>query len=122
MKIYLAGPMRCVEYYNFPLFDSVTESLKEMGNLVINPAEMDRTMHGFDAMLLPKDFDWSVVPDGFDLNACIQHDIDCVLWADAVVLLPNWETSNGAKAEIAVARWAQKKVLLWPDMVQLEVF
>jgi len=80
---------------------------------VANPADMDREQRGFDAAKLPADSDWSLVPDGFDLHGCIRHDVEAVLWADALVLLPMWEQSIGATAEVAIARWAMKDVRVW---------
>ena len=38
--------------------------------------------------------------------------------SDGIALLPNWEGSKGAKAELAVAQWLGKKVYLYPSMVE----
>ena len=40
--IYIAGPMRGVEEYNYPAFDRQAAALEKQGWQVINPAEMDR--------------------------------------------------------------------------------
>ena len=40
--IYIAGPMRGIEDFNFPAFDRQEELLKKQGWVVINPAELDR--------------------------------------------------------------------------------
>jgi len=117
MTLYLAGRMRCIPYYNFPAFDAARDALKARGHTVISPADLDRE-HGFDAMLLPPDYDWSRVPEGFDLNACIRRDVDAVLRCDALVFLSgDWTASIGSKGEFAVALWARKPVFeLSPDM------
>ena len=39
--IYIAGPMRGIEDFNFPAFDRQEELLKKQGWVVINPAELD---------------------------------------------------------------------------------
>ena len=110
MTIYLAGKMRSVPYYNFPAFDAARDALQARGHTVISPADLDRE-HGFDAMTLPDDYDWSRIPEGFDLNACIRRDVEGVLRCDALVFLPgDWSASVGCKSEFAVARWAGKPV------------
>jgi len=107
---YLAGPMRGLPYYNFPAFDAARDALQAGGWDVASPADLDRA-HGFDAMRLPPDTDWSQIPEGFDLHACIKRDVDAVLRCDALVFLPgDWTKSIGGKGEFAVALWARKPV------------
>jgi len=102
--------MLCIPYYNFPAFDAARDALRARGHTVISPADLDRE-HGFDAMLLPPDYDWSRIPEGFDLDACIRRDVDAVLRCDALVFLPgDWTASIGSKGEFAVALWARKPV------------
>ena len=40
--IYVAGPMRGFENYNYPAFDRCARVLRDQGCDVINPAELDR--------------------------------------------------------------------------------
>ena len=40
--IYVAGPMRGFENYNYPAFDRCARVLRGQGWIVINPAELDR--------------------------------------------------------------------------------
>ena len=39
--IYVAGPMRGYENYNYPAFDRCSRVLREQGWNAINPAELD---------------------------------------------------------------------------------
>ena len=110
-RCYLAGPMRGRALFNFPAFDAAAADLRERGLEVISPAEIDREM-GFD----PEVHDESYFGD---LSILIRQDVNAVLATDAVVLLPGWEGSTGARAEIAVARWAGREVLLYPDLMPL---
>ena len=41
-KIYCAGPMRGIKYYNFPAFDKAALMFRKKGWRVVNPAELDR--------------------------------------------------------------------------------
>jgi len=109
MKVYIAGPMRGIQYYNFPAFDKAASLLEAQGHEVMNPAAMDRKA-GFDAMVLADDYHWDSVPSGFSLQNCISRDIEAVMWCDAVCMLPGWEKSTGALAEYHLAKWYGKQI------------
>lgn len=113
MKIYLAGPMTGFPNYNFPAFFDAEEKLKEQGYEVINPARLDSDA-GYD----PTHPDF-VMDEAFLVGAA-KRDLMGVIDTDAIALLPEWEGSKGAKAELAVARWLGKKVYLYPEMVELD--
>lgn len=108
---YLAGKMRGIPKFNFPAFDAAAKDLREQGWEIISPADIDRE-HGFD----PEKHDESYFP----MNILIRRDIEAVLKQDAIILLPGWEKSVGANAELAVAKWAGKPAYLYPSMVLLE--
>lgn len=83
--VYISGPMTGVEDYNYPLFNWVAETLRQRDYAVINPAEFfggnaDRTREEY-----------------------IRESIIRLLEADAVVLLPGWQDSPGARLEVAIA-------------------
>jgi hypothetical protein len=103
-RVYIAGPMRGHEYYNFPAFDRAAETLRASGFEAINPADLDRAT-GFDPFKLPKDHDWKSTPPGFDMADCRRRDIEALETCQAIVLLPGWAHSIGATAEAAHARW-----------------
>jgi hypothetical protein len=111
MKIYLAGPMSGYESYNFPAFFAAEEALKKQGYEVINPARLDEDA-GYD----PTSPDF-VMDEAF-LHGAAKRDLLGVVECDAIALLPNWEHSNGALAEFAVAKWLNKKIYLYPSMVE----
>lgn len=106
MKVYIAGPMRGIRHYNFPEFDRARDVLIAHGHTVVSPADLDREV-GFDALALPHETDWSAWPEGeFDRSACIQRDVAAVLSCDAIHVLHGWQQSEGARAEVALAKWA----------------
>ena len=97
--VYLAGPMSNLPDYNYPAFHNTTKALREQGFIVFNPAENH---------------------DGrtdLPLEEYYRTDIPQVCDADAVAVLPGWESSGGAKIEVALARQLGKPVI---DAITLE--
>lgn len=107
--IYLAGPMREYEKYNFPAFEEATHELQDRGFIVISPHQLDLD-NGFDPSK-----EWTKNM----LRAAVERDVEAILEVDAVVLLPNWEKSTGARAEKALAEWLQKPIYLYPCMTHV---
>jgi len=104
---YLAGPMRGYQAFNFPAFDEAAARGRSLGWHILSPAEMDRDI-GFDPLLDSL--------AGFDMNAAIDRDIAAIRSlskedGDAVVMLPGWEQSKGARAEKALAEWMGLRIL-----------
>ena len=83
MRIYISGPMTGKPDLNEPLFRQTEERLRELGHEVFNPCDLPKAFSYRDAMML--DLAW----------ICKR--------ADAVLALPQWFESPGAKVEIALA-------------------
>lgn len=130
---YVTGPMRGVPQYNFPLFDEVAERARKAGYSVISPAEMDRES-GIDPMVDPQSVDraWKGNPEL--LQTIIQRDCEVILGlekhrGDGLILLPGWDKSVGARAEIALALWlglqfreCRKFESLLSEVIERELF
>jgi hypothetical protein len=112
--LYLAGPMRGVAFYNFPMFDRVAAALRDVGYEVINPADEDRKEDNFDPTLQPQFADPAncVVQPGMDFSKIIRRCFEAVMRCDEIVLLPGWENSVGAIAELFIAVWSGKRIQL----------
>lgn len=86
MRIYLAGPMRGIEAFNFPAFHAAAAKLRSEGHHVFNPADTGEPVG------------WTIRDYLFvDLAWICNH-------AEAVYLLPGWQNSTGATAERATAK------------------
>lgn len=82
MRIYLAGPMRGYGDMNRQAFREAAANLSAAGHLVFNPADHEAG----------------------NLRANLAADTSWIcLVAEAVVLLPGWRQSAGARAEEALA-------------------
>lgn len=103
-RIYIAGPMRGIPYFNFPAFDKAKAELEADWD-VLSPADLDRDV-GFDPETLPADTDWH---DLDSLDFCIDHaidrDVEAIKKCSAIYMLEGWENSRGARAEKAIAEW-----------------
>jgi hypothetical protein len=118
MKIYLAGPMRGIPEFNFPMFMAAAKQLREEGHEVFNPAEKDNEKHGTDISKgnLTGDESIASARHGFSLREALGADLAWICAeADAVALLPGWQQSKGARAEAATA------VALGIKLMQLEI-
>jgi hypothetical protein len=109
--VYICGAMRGIPQLNHPAFFEAEETLLKRGHKVINPARMDQEL-GLDPHNSQMDSKF--------IEDAARRDIDAVFECDELVLLPNWEKSKGAKAEIAVAQWLSKPIRLYPSMVKME--
>lgn len=87
MKIYLSGPMKGYEEKNYPLFNKVAKELRDAGHEVYNPAEYTYVGDVFPIREAFSEYSWYI---------CNQ--------ADAIVLLPGWNQSQGATAEYWLAK------------------
>jgi len=95
MTIYLSGPMTGIKDFNREAFKKEAKRLRADGNLVFNPAEH----YGPDSWTWA---DWLV----FDLEILIKGTLteSCTRRAfEAIVMLPGWKNSKGAKIEHSVA-------------------
>lgn len=99
---YLSGPMRGKPDYNFPQFHEVEDALREWlgspaqstdDHEVLNPADD----FGGDASRPVVDY--------------MLMDIQQVLTADVIVLLPGWQHSEGSGREVSVAMWTGKRFM-----------
>lgn len=86
--------MRGIPEYNFPAFYEAAEQLRSRGHVVWSPAENDVEKDGFNP----------ATDTAQPMLHYMKRDLPEVLNADAVVVLPGWEQSEGAKLETHVAK------------------
>lgn len=102
MKTYLAGKMTGLPEYNFPAFFAAEEVLTAQGWDVVSPAKHDVELGiawegttGFETE--------EELGENYSFKEAILWDLQQVADADAIHLLPGWETSRGANLEKALA-------------------
>lgn len=104
--IYVAGPMRGYENWNYEAFDRQAKALEEVGWKVINPGEMDREYSQELVDTTPFDFDPNLnYHDQEFLRKVLARDMNFICnECTAIYMMRGWEKSKGAKAEWTLAK------------------
>lgn len=107
--VYIAGPMRGIEDFNFPAFDRARDAFLACGYAVISPADIDRAAD----VTMPTQEDAAKATSQRKYAFRDFHALHFLLGenGDGIVMLPNWESSTGAAGELFLARWLGLKVL-----------
>jgi hypothetical protein len=95
MRIYLSGPMSGIAESNFPAFRLWASSLRALGFVVVNPAEINV---GAEERVGGSPEEMSAF-----YNQCMRADIRELCTCEAIVLMPGWENSKGANLELHIA-------------------
>lgn len=106
-KVYLAGKMRGLPNFNFPAFMCAAKKLRKEGWEVFNPAERDNERHGTNISKYNRTGDEKKLVEkyGFNLRVALHDDLSFIcLEAAAIAMIPGWESSMGANAELATAK------------------
>lgn len=104
--VYVAGPMRGYEKFNFPAFDNARNRMLDLGFNVISPADIDRACSG-------KEADDPSKIDVTDQTRFVFRDFYAIYFLakcnptgrNGIVLLDNWFKSTGATAEFNLGKW-----------------
>jgi hypothetical protein len=106
MKYYLAGPMSGIPSFNYPAFFAAAAHLRRLGLEVVSPAEFDDEQTTA-AILASPDGDASNLTHtgGRTYGQFLARAVSAVADDDvcAVVFLPGWRSSRGARLEAFTA-------------------
>jgi hypothetical protein len=105
MRVYIAGPMTNLPQFNFPAFDHAAKVLRALDYDVVSPAELDSPETRALAMASP-DGDPSHYAQGDTWGDFLARDVKLIAdeGIEAIVTLPGWEKSRGARLETFVGR------------------
>lgn len=122
-RVYLAGPMLGMPDFNFPAFCEWADHLRKLGYTPVSPADKER-LEGTDKP------DWSKIPaewscpTGQGANSDVtpaqirKEDFEVLLTCDGIAMLPGWEKSSGARAELLVAQFCGLSLYLCAEIPQ----
>lgn len=112
--VYIAGPMRGFEKFNFPAFDAARDSFVKRGFNVISPADVDRSAHAHADDPSKVDTTDQTVYAFRDFWANYFIAKNNPTGQNGIVLLPGWTKSTGAAGEFFLDRWLGLK-MYYPD-------
>ncbi len=105
--------MRGYPNFNFQEFDNGYAYLKWLGHDVVSPHKLD-VANGFvkieaywfenDHGIWQYEYDKVELTHRFSIEAAMRIDVAAILEVDAITFLPEWQKSDGARNEFAVAR------------------
>ena len=103
MKVYISGPMEGVKDY-LDDFQVVEEALMELGDVVVNPAKLDKAVKG----------------RGISREDYLELDLELLKWCDAIVMLDGWQQSRGCNREYGYAVAAGKSIIAYDSLAELQ--
>lgn len=107
--VYIAGPMRGLPESNYPQFECVARFLRSEGWDVCSPVEIGSAF-GTAAELNA---------DPVKLFRAMDAERDAIRTScDAILLLPGWERSKGARAELIIALEKNLEIITFCDLMQ----
>lgn len=122
MKLYLSGPMTGIQKNNADYFAAVAKTLRYAGHEVFNPAEKGNTLQ---RPFWPYSSDTEWYEKKMDVRESrlseperriwLRDDIFALSLCDAIILLPDWESSRGARAEKAWAESVNMRHFIWEN-------
>ena len=99
--------MRGLPFLNFPAFDGARDLGISLGYNIISPADMDRKI-GIDPINDPGCAECMETTSPLLLQEIVRRDIEAILNLDpqkndGLAVLPDWQNSTGASAEVRLA-------------------
>jgi hypothetical protein len=119
--IYLAGPMSGKPQFNFPAFDEAEQDLHTMGIICVSPARLASREERLKSLSSPDG-----LPDAFGLDynedwkLWLSRDLRIVMEVQAIVCLPGWQYSKGARLETYVGSQLGKQLYSYPDLNRID--
>jgi len=113
MKVYIAGPMTGIPQFNIPAFDDAAADLRARGYDVVSPAELDDPVireielasPDGDLVALTAELQRRGLAKG-TWGEFLARDVQLISdeGIEAIVVLPGWDKSKGARLETFVGR------------------
>jgi len=104
-KVFIAGPMRGYEKYNFPKFDRIEAVLKDHDIECVNPGRISRKFK-------EKDVNCDIAV----YNEMVRLQQEAERTCDTILLLDGWQWSKGAQLEVKTAAELGMQFLLESDL------
>ena len=123
MKVYVAGPMTGIPAFNIPAFDAAAQVLRARGFEVVSPAEVDGPVTR-EVLLQSATGDHADLPQTESWSFYLARDFRILAddGIDAIVTLPGWKDSKGARCEVAMGKELGIEQIELGSLVNLQDF
>lgn len=101
MKVYIAGPMSGLPDMNYPAFDKAEGQLLAVGYEVLNPTNVD-VEHEKERVRIDN-CHYCRLSEPHPWKWYVLRTLAMLAEADALALLPNWQSSRGSRVEVEFA-------------------
>lgn len=119
---YISGPISGLINGNFDAFQRAQTKLECEGYIVINPHEIGKDI--YDKWAKIKRPDNNIDAREYDKqmwHEFMKHDIKHLVDCDCIFVLDNWETSPGARMELAIAQKLDIKIYYMNDYREFDI-
>lgn len=103
---YISGPMTGLPEFNYPMFEAVASELRGMGYDIVSPHETDEIQGNEPGS---QTWEWYM-----------RHALRGLLTCNAIVMLPGWTRSKGARRELDIALDTGMALLKWEKNTLVE--
>ena len=103
MKGYIACGMTGIPLHNWPHFEAWERALTNVGWQIISPTRIDEATGFVDVERVGTEIVSVEAAPKFDYEAILKIDFAAISMCDAIILLPGWVDSSGAKRELVHA-------------------
>lgn len=107
-KVFISGPMRGYEKYNFPKFDRIEKILTDNGIECVNPARISRKFKEVEILNSENKF-----------NEMVKQQQEAEKTCNALLLLDGWQHSKGVMLELKTAIDLDVQILLESDLYNI---
>ena len=103
-RAYIACGMTGIPLHNWPHFEKWEADLTKVGWDIVSPTRIDEECGMVLVERLLDGTVWDVrTTSTFDYEGILKLDFEAIETCDAIILLPGWTRSSGAKRELAHA-------------------
>ena len=115
IKHYLAGPMTGYPHFNFTAFEEAAVCLRELGYIIISPAELDNDELAKAAKASKKGL-IEDLPTTETWGEILARDVRIIAdECDGIIFLPHWFKSKGATLEAVVGLLCGHEFYVWSE-------